>query len=180
MSPGHGKGCVSFWLMKKEHLIALGIFVVVGVILMAILVFFVVPQTAVAPRSLGDLDAQTLQVAKGLYCPVCPGTPLDVCETTACQQWRELIKTKLSQGESPAQINAYFVRQYGERVLGAPQAQGWNLLVYALPAFAVSGGAALLYLFVQRRVHKPATAPIPAGGQDEYRARIERELHENE
>ena len=63
-----------------------------------------------------------------------------------------LIKQRLSESQTTAQIEAYFVEQYGERVLGAPRAQGFNLLIYVLPAFAVSAGAAGVYLFAQRRI----------------------------
>ncbi len=168
--------------MKREYLIALGIFLVVSVVLFAVLTIFVAPGVARSSQSLsGDLDVQTLQVAKGLYCPVCPGVPLDVCDTQACQQWRELIKEKLAAGETPAQIDAYFEQQYGERVLGAPRPEGINLLVYILPSLAVAAGAAFVYLFVQRRIaasaSTPATSPIVS---NEYRSRIERELKENE
>jgi len=166
--------------VRREYLIALGIFLLVGIALFALLAFFIGAYSPLATTPVGtDLDASTLQVAKGLYCPVCPGTPLDVCETQACQQWRALIKEKLGAGETPSQIEAYFVQQYGERVLGAPRAQGLNLLVYALPAFAVSGGAALLYLFAVNRTRPTSEAPT-APVDEEYRARIQRELTENE
>lgn len=169
--------------MNKNYLIALGIFLVVGSVLFALLAIFVAPGASygtVAPGA--DLDAETMRVAKGLYCPVCPGVPLDVCDTQACQQWRGLIKEKLSQGQSPAQIEAYFVEQYGERVLGAPRAQGLNLFVYALPAFAVAAGAAMLFLFAQGRTRRTASvvnAPTPLV-ENPYHARIERELREND
>lgn len=166
--------------MKKQNWIALAIFLLSGAVLFALLAVFISPGAQGTALS-GDLDAQTIQVAKGLYCPVCPGTPLDVCETQACQQWRDLIKEKLSQGQTPSQIEAYFVQQYGERVLGAPRAQGINVMVYALPAFVVSGGVALLYLFAARRVKPtPAAAPVTSAAQNEYRARIEQELKQDE
>src|SRR5512144_1119893 len=44
------------------------------------------------------------RVAKLLYCPVCPNTPLNVCETQSCRDWRELIRTKLAGGASDQQI----------------------------------------------------------------------------
>lgn len=170
--------------MNKNYLIALGIFLVIGALLFALLAFFVSPNaTNVMPAANADLDAETLRVAKGLYCPVCPGVPLDVCDTQACVQWRALIREKLSAGQNPAQIEAYFVEQYGERVLGAPRAQGINLLVYALPAFAVSAGAALLYVFAQRRTTSPQNSLAPhlqSPFANPYRARIERELNEHD
>lgn len=171
--------------MNKSYWIALGIFLVVGIALFVMLAFFVAPNANyLASAASADLDAETLRVAKGLYCPVCPGVPLDVCDTQACFQWRALIKQKLSEGQTAVQIKAYFVEQYGERVLGAPRAEGFNLIVYALPAFAVSAGAAALYLFAQRRTRHPApTADSQLAASDPYRSRVEREfrnLEEND
>lgn len=168
--------------MKKQYLVALGIFLGVGIGLSAVLVFLLAPGRGyTGPVAGANLDEQTITVAKGLYCPVCPGVPLDVCDTQACEQWRALIKERLSQGQNAAQIEAYFVEQYGERVLGAPRAEGLNLLVYVLPAFAVSAGAAALYLFAQRRTYL-AAAPTnaDASAPNPYRSRIERELQEND
>lgn len=182
--------------MNKDYWIALGIFVGVGALLFAALLLLLAPTSgalAGTPSIEGtsrrpvptqpvsaNLDEETLRISKSLYCPVCPGTPLDVCETQACQQWRALIRQKLEEGQSPAQIEAYFVEQYGERVLGAPRAQGLNLLVYGLPAAAIAGGAAALYLVARRWLapHPPSGVVIAAAIPDEYRARIERELRD--
>lgn len=166
--------------MRREYLAALGIFLVVGIALFALLAYFVGSYSPTSAAPIGtDLDAATLQVAKGLYCPICPGVPLDVCETVACQQWRALIREKLAAGENPTQIEAYFVQQYGERVHGAPKPEGLNLLIYALPAFVVSGGAALFYLFaVSRTRAAPASQSLPL--EDEYRKRIQQELTEHD
>lgn len=168
--------------MNRKYWVAFGIFVGVGIALFALLALFVAPNmNYTPPGSPSDLDAATLQVAKGLYCPVCPGVPLDVCDTVACQQWRALIRQKLAGGETPAQIQAYFVEQYGERVLGAPRAQGWNLVVYILPALVVAGGAAILYLFVvSRRLAPSPVADSEARSPNPYLSRIERELQEND
>jgi cytochrome c-type biogenesis protein CcmH len=62
-------------------------------------------------------DNDVLRVAKRLYCPVCPNTPLDVCETKACQDWRAQIRDQLAQGWTDQQIIDYFVTQYGQRAL---------------------------------------------------------------
>src|SRR5512147_1491029 len=63
-------------------------------------------------------DDEVNAVAKKLYCPVCPNTPLDVCETKSCQDWRAQIRDRLAAGWDEKQIVDYFVVQYGERVLG--------------------------------------------------------------
>lgn len=178
MSPGHGKGCAE--VLKRQYVIALALFLVVGVVLAGLLALFVGAGGPQAPAAGSGLDAATMQVAKGLYCPVCPGVPLDVCDTQACQQWRADIRARLETGETPAQIQAYFVSQYGERVLGAPRAEGLNLFVYALPAFAVAAGAALLYLFVSLRVPTARANGASTAAVNPYRERIESELSEHE
>ena len=123
------------------------------------------------------------RVAKQLYCPVCPNTPLDVCETQACQDWRELIRQKLSTGESDQQIVNYFVAQYGQRVLAQPTAKGLNLLVWLMPAIALIAGLAALVVILRswaaRRVARAPvsiSAPAPDELPAEYVARVEREL----
>lgn len=169
--------------MNRKYLVALGIFVVVGIALFAVLALFVAPGFKYGSQGASsDLDAETMRVAKGLYCPVCPGVPLDVCDTQACEQWRALIKQKLTDGQTEAQIDAYFEQQYGERVLGAPRAEGFNLIVYALPSFAVAAGAALLYLFAQHRTLSitPLAPPDVSLPPSPYRSRIEQELKEND
>lgn len=173
--------------MKTHHWIAVAIFVLIGVLLFVALLFFTAP-AAVAPtqqspvQPASNLDAETLRVAKTLYCPVCPGVPLDTCETQACQQWRALIRQKLGEGQTQEQIEAYFVDQYGERVLGAPRPEGFNLAVYALPVVAIAGGGALLYLAARRWVapRRASVIPAPPPTADPYRQRIEEELREYE
>jgi len=128
-------------------------------------------------------DDQVNQIAHQLYCPVCENTPLDVCPTEACRQWRDLIRQQLSQGWSEAQIKQYFVQQYGARVLAEPPAAGLNWLVYILPPIIILAGAFLLLRAMQswtKLAHQPhpenPAAPQPDGSSDEYVARLEDEL----
>lgn len=166
--------------MKRYHwLLILGL-VLVALILFALLLILTAP-SAIAPTKppATNLDDETMRVAQGLYCPVCPGVPLDVCETQACQQWRALIREKLAAGETSAQIEQYFVSQYGERVLGAPAPQGFNLTIYVLPIIAILAGMILIIFTARRWMASRATAESPAA-PSAYRERIERELKETE
>jgi cytochrome c-type biogenesis protein CcmH len=126
-------------------------------------------------------DDDVNAVAKQLFCPVCENTPLDVCPTQACAQWRELIRTKLSEGWTADQIKQYFATQYGARVLSEPPRQGLNWLVYIIPPLLMLVGVYILYRAVMS-MRKPALAgnsepetPVPAV-QDDYLRRIEEEL----
>ena len=90
-------------------------------------------------------DNDVLRVAKQLYCPVCPNTPLDVCETKACEDWRAQIRDQLSEGWTDQQVIDYFVAQYGERVLAEPQRKGFTSLVWFLPLIVVLVGLGVVY-----------------------------------
>ena len=128
-------------------------------------------------------DDQVNAVARGLYCPVCENIPLDVCPTTACAQWRELIRVKLAQGWTGVQIKQYFVDQYGDRVLATPPARGLNWLVYVVPPAAILAGVYILFRAFQTW-RKPvlATPPVastqgePTTIDNQYIVRIEEEL----
>lgn len=121
------------------------------------------------------------RVAKQLFCPVCESTPLDVCPTEACAQWRNTIREKLEAGWSDQQIMDYFVAQYGERVLARPSTRGLNILVWVVPPLALLLGGVVLWRFLKGAVRKPvpapANAPEPeAAPVDEYARRLEQEL----
>jgi cytochrome c-type biogenesis protein CcmH len=122
-----------------------------------------------------------LRVAKNLYCPVCPNTPLDVCETKACEDWRAQIRDQLSEGWTDQQIIDYFVAQYGERVLAEPQRKGFTSLVWFLPLIVVLVGLAMVYVILKNwRKQKPAPVAVVSTpvSPDELLRKIEREIRE--
>jgi cytochrome c-type biogenesis protein CcmH len=123
-------------------------------------------------------DDQVNALAKQLYCPVCENIPLDVCPTTACAQWRELIREKMAAGWTDEQIKQYLALQYGDRVLSEPPRQGLNWLVYILPPLVFLGGVFVLG-WVLRSMKKntplPAETP-PTQVEDAYVKRLEEEL----
>jgi len=106
---------------------------------------FFVTTPAIAQNNIPPTDDEINAIAKELYCPVCENTPLDVCPTAACAQWRDMIKEKLIAGWSKDQIKQYFVDQYGDRVLAEPPRRGLNWLVYVLPPLFFLGGIIIVY-----------------------------------
>lgn len=132
-------------------------------------------------------DDEVNRIARNLYCPVCENTPLDVCPTEACRQWRELIRQQLSDGWSEDRIRQYFVEQYGARVLSEPPRTGLNWLIYILPPLIILAGAFILFRSFRswtaaekaeapestRKKPAAARAKMPA---DDYVARLEDEL----
>ena len=125
-------------------------------------------------------DDEVNRIAKQLFCPVCESTPLDVCPTEACRQWRDLIRQMLAEGKSEEEIIDHFVTQYGVRVLNEPPNR---LASYAVPVIAFLLGAFMLF-----RGFKMWMKPVePEAGsseseaqsiapQDDYIQKMEEEL----
>ena len=129
-------------------------------------------------------DDEVNAIAKQLYCPVCENTPLDVCPTEACRQWRELIRQMLAEGKTEQEIKDYFVANYGARVLSEPPRTGFNWLVYIIPPVLIIAGAGMLFSAF-RAWTKPKSAEAGSGqgneagassSEDEYVRRLEEEL----
>jgi len=153
-------------------------------------VFFLLVAPAVAQEPVTDDEVN--DVAKDLYCPVCESTPLDVCPTQACADWRELIRTQLSEGHSKEEIYDYFARQYGDGVLAAPPRRGFNLVLWFFPVVAVlvggfffsrwlrglraTGNSSAVAVVDEREVEAPVTTPATAS--EAYIARVEEALQE--
>jgi cytochrome c-type biogenesis protein CcmH len=131
-------------------------------------------------------DDEVNAIAKKLYCPVCENTPLDVCSTQACKDWRDLIRQQLSDNWTEEQVLDYFAATYGPQVLAQPPASGFTVLVWVLPLIGLAGGG----LFLWRRLRQwqdrhPAAesaaidvADDPPGVSPGALARIEREVRE--
>lgn len=118
-------------------------------------------------------------VARKLFCPVCENTPLDVCPTEACEQWRDVIATKLAEGQTEGEILDYFATMYGDSVLAQPPPR--QLVAWLLPVVIVlAAGGALAYWL--RDWTRPEPAAVPEVHEkvdddaDPYVERLEREL----
>jgi cytochrome c-type biogenesis protein CcmH len=107
-----------------------------------------------------ELESRTAAVASTLRCPVCQGESIQDSPAELAQQMRAIVKERLRAGESPAQIQAYFMSKYGEWILLEPRKTGLNLLLYALPIVLVVGGLVLVSVLVKRW-----TAPEAHTGQ---------------
>jgi cytochrome c-type biogenesis protein CcmH len=126
---------------------------------LGLLLFFFLA-AAVSAQEGTVTDDEVNDVAKDVFCPVCESTPLDVCPTQACADWRELIRVQLAEGKTKEEIHEYFARQYGDGVLADPPKRGFNLILWILPIVAVLGGGVFFwrYLTGLRASATPAVA----------------------
>ncbi|MBW6466035.1 MAG: cytochrome c-type biogenesis protein CcmH [Brevefilum sp.] len=119
-------------------------------------------------------DDEVNRIASQLFCPICDNIPLDVCPIEACQQWRELIREQLAEGWTEGEIKAYFVAQYGDRVLGEPPRAGLNWLLYLAPPVVFLVGFILLLAKMKRQPQRPDLQG--RAHKDPYLEQVERDL----
>ena len=121
------------------------------------------------------------------------GCTLDVytCRTTdfSCQVSPSMhrdVMSLVSGGYSAQEIIDAFVGVYGERVLMAPSASGFNLLGWVAP-FAALGGGAILVAVMLRNWRRPAANALPLSrpvrstdATDEELARLEAAVRDDQ
>ena len=165
------------WSVTKARLRAA--FLLITVYCLLITVYCLLVTIPALAQDDGPTDDEVNAVAKQLYCPVCESTPLDVCPTQACAQWRATIREKLEAGWTEQQIKDYFVEQYGERVLAQPSTRGLNILVWVLPPLMFVAGAFFLARYLRAasaRRPAPAKAATSEPTEDDLAAQLEKEL----
>jgi cytochrome c-type biogenesis protein CcmH len=123
---------------------------------------------ASAPLGPLDNDPGVIAIERRLRCTC--GCTLDVytCRTTdfACTYspaMHAVVVAQVQQGAKPEQIIQAFVGRYGETVLMAPPASGFNLAGYLVPGLTVAGAGLLLVAWLTRHRATPAP-PAPVNG----------------
>ena len=72
-------------------------------------------------------------ISNELMCPVCQGQTVAESNSKLALSMREVIKIKVSNGESKKEILDYFIGQYGETILAKPPIKGFSLLLWLTP-----------------------------------------------
>ena len=144
-----------------------------------------------------EQQALAKEIQTELWCPICQGVRLDVCEQKVCQQMRDMIDEMLIEGKSKQEIIDEFVDQYGVVILGEPPKEGINIMAWLMPVLLVLAGLGFAFWMSKKWTQKkpaPATAaptassagaPPPASESDDddidddYLARVEREIGED-
>jgi cytochrome c-type biogenesis protein CcmH len=156
------------------------------VLLFSIIATAVITFHAVRAQQPTPSDDEVNAIARQLYCPICENTPLDVCPTDACRDWRELIRQFLTQGKTPNEIKQYFVDHYGARVLSEPPRAGLSWMAYFVPPVTFLIAVFLLFRAFRtwkRLPKEPATGAVARSKpavEDEYASRLEEELRKRE
>jgi cytochrome c-type biogenesis protein CcmH len=93
-----------------------------------------------------------------------------------------VIREQIAAGKSNQDIRDYFVARYGESVLASPEASGFNLLVWVMPAVIAGGGGLAVFWVLKNMRRKSALATAEASARmadqrlEKYLERVDAEI----
>jgi cytochrome c-type biogenesis protein CcmH len=134
----------------------------------AIFLFFsvLVPLAAYAvepAEMLSDprLEARARAIASELRCLVCQNQSIDDSDAPLAKDLRIIVREKLKDGASDAEVRKYLVARYGDFVLLRPPFKVETIALWAAPLVALCGGGYAIYAAFRRSRRHAREAPAP-------------------
>jgi len=127
-----------------------------------------------------QVDKKAREIDDNLIAPCCWTQSVSEHYSEVADKIRKEVREMVVAGKSRDEILDHYVAQYGERILAAPRAKGFNRLAYILPWLALVLGAWLLIILLQKlRAPVPASNPAPLPDA-RYASEVEKEMKELE
>ncbi len=96
-------------------------------------VLVVVAALVLAGGAAASEERPTLEeLERELVCPTC-NTTVAMSNAPIADRMRAFIRARIAAGDTKSEIKAELVDEFGEEVLAAPPARGFNVLAWALP-----------------------------------------------
>jgi cytochrome c-type biogenesis protein CcmH len=135
-----------------------------------------------APAAASEEHPTLAELERELVCPTCK-TTLQMSNAPVADRMRAFIRERIAAGDTKSEIKDKLVAQFGESVLAAPPARGFNLLAWLVP---IAGGliaavavAVLAVRWSRTRAERPGGPPSADGRgplDPETERRVDEEL----
>jgi len=153
----------------------------------ALLALFVLslPLLAAAPSPVDPVDTVTSKI----ICDCgCSNLTIKECTCGKADKVRADVKARLDSGQTPGQVLAAYVDEYGEQILAAPTTKGFNLVGWIAPFAALLVAATFLVIVLRRWARVPwQEAPLvphapdaPAAPDASFLRRVEDDIQDVE
>jgi cytochrome c-type biogenesis protein CcmH len=125
-----------------------------------------------APAAASEQHPTLAELERELVCPTCK-TTLQMSNAPVADRMRAFIRQRIAAGDTKSEIKDKLVAQFGESVLAAPPARGFNLLAWLVP---IAGGliAAIAVAVLALRWTRSRAAP-PGGPSTDGRGPLDPE-----
>jgi cytochrome c-type biogenesis protein CcmH len=109
-------------------------------------------------------EARARTLFREVRCLQCQSESIDDSEAPIAQTLRQVIRAKVTAGESDGEIKTFLTDRYGEFVLLKPPFNIGNVVLWLGPFVLLIGGGAGLLLLLRRR-----EVPAPLSAEEEAR-----------
>jgi cytochrome c-type biogenesis protein CcmH len=110
---------------------------------------FVIALVTAGSAAASEQHPTLAELEDELVCPTCK-TTLAMSNAPVAERMRAFIRERIAAGDTKSEIKDKLVAQFGESVLAAPPARGFNLLAWLLP-IAGALAAVVAVAFLARR-----------------------------
>ncbi len=137
---------------------------------------FIISNILILNSYADSIDKQVSEISIELLCPVCRGQTVAESNSDLAKDFRDIIKTKLQEGQSREEILNYFISRYGDSVLSSPPAKGIRLIIWILPVAVLLFGLISLirFLKIKSKIQEISIRPIE---NDKYLNDVDKELN---
>ena len=140
---------------------------------------FVLALVAAGSAAASEQHPTLAELEDELVCPTCK-TTLAMSNAPVAERMRAFIRGRIAAGDTKSEIKDKLVAQFGESVLAAPPARGFNLLAWLLPISGALAAVVAVAFLVRRWSRSRADAPADpsADGRRPLDPDIERRVDE--
>jgi len=130
----------------------------------------VTPALAVQPDEVlpdPDLERRARSISVDLRCVVCRNESIDESNAELARDMRLMVRERLVEGDTDAQVVAYMVERYGEYILLRPRGDGVNMILWISAPLMLIAALGIAGVALRRR----ATPEKPLSPEEEARLR---------
>jgi cytochrome c-type biogenesis protein CcmH len=92
-----------------------------------------------------DPAVREQQLSQRIACPWCDGQSLAESDSQVAKDLVLILRERIDEGWSDAQIYDFFASSYGDHVLLDPPLTGWGIVLWVLPAVCLIGGVWVIW-----------------------------------
>ena len=151
----------------------------VGLLIFAVILAAGSVAMAVEPGEIladAKLEARARAISADLRCLVCQNQSIDDSDAELARDLRDLVRERLTKGDTDEQIFDFVAARYGDFVLLNPPFKAGTLLLWGGPAGVFVIGLIGVFIYFRRRGTDPAeAAPLTADEENRLAALLDKE-----
>jgi len=140
------------------------------ILLLAAALLLIVPAAfAVEPDEMMKdpaLESRARALSQTLRCMVCQNESIDESNAPLARDLRLLVRERIRNGDSDAEVREFLVARYGEFILLTPRLTARTILLWSVPVLVLLAGGTGVLLTLRNRT------PLPAPLSDAEKRRL--------